>query len=445
MEQFQRKDSHHSDRQGQNLFGFLSRVFGGGRAAAHSSDLTTDDLSHLQLPARDLHDALSPPSFLKLESTKGEPTLVSVRHEPCQEACGGEQVHVAARQNFGGARHQLEYVLITAQNEDRILKGSVSEVGRLPMVPGSYAPERPRVLIRFHIAAPRNSKGESLWLSRDAWNLVEAFVERGLWGVDQQLATSVRLIGLSHAHVHRSRRFKQECTEKNEATEAQPFAPLEDEPSDYYTEDPAHYEVYEDIRDSIRLLAALSIDELELQKGFTAVELHEFGTSRDDDDDVESYKGPPGVRVSEKWFSRSIHAEFFTPGEEGRAGVLLRLVVPFTRSDKEAKLGKLHLEILGPRAAFGLRERFRIRDCNDTLAVHEFSYNDELFRNLFRTFHHVNSAAIANDAKLEGVLNLLEQYGLYPKAANPLALLGSLRRRRSTPSRDTQQEQVEPD
>jgi hypothetical protein len=443
MQQFQKQTSHDSPNPKSSLFGFLHGAFFGRHVAGKLSDRTAHELSNLQLPQRERVEDLPPPSFLKLQSAKGEPTIVSIRHEPCRDMHGGEQIHVSARHNCVGARHELEYLLVTAHNGDRLLKGTISETGRLPMVPGSYAPERPRVLMRFELAAQHPAQGEALWLLRDAWNLVEAFVDRGVWGVDQQLVESARLIGRANAHVHRSRRFKQELGEKTETTEPDPSTFLYDEPSDYYTVEPPHYEVYEDIRDAIRLLGALSVDELYLQTGAAVFERNEFETSQKDGGELEEYTSIPGLRTKERWFSRAIQADFCTPLEYAPAGVVLRLVTPFTRSDKAAKLDKLRLEILGPRGAFGLRERFCVENCNDILAVTEFSYNDELFRNLFRTLHQVNCAAISHDAKIQSVLDLLRQYDLEARVGNPQALLGTLRRGAFSRSKNARREQIE--
>jgi hypothetical protein len=230
--------------------------------------------------------------------------------------------------------------------------------------------------------------------------------------------------------------------EKAESTEPEPSTFLYDEPSDYYTVEPPHYEVYEDIRDAIRLLGALSVDELYLQTGAAVFERNEFETSQKDGE-LEEYTSIPGLRTKERWFSRSIQADFSTPLEYAPSGVGLRLVTPFTRSDKAAKLDKLRLEILGPRGAFGLRERFCVENCNDILAVTEFSYNDELFRNLFRTLHQVNCAAVSHDAKIQSVLDLLRQYELEARVGNPQALLGTLRRGAFSRSKNAQREQIE--
>jgi hypothetical protein len=432
MEQF-KKDNNPHDAPSQR-WGLFGRI----------KSAPTPALSDLKPPQRECFADLPPPSFFQLKSASGEPTVVSVRHEPCREGCGGEQLHVSARHNLTGARHELEYLVVTAQNGDRFLKGTVSETGRLPMVPGSYAPESPRILIRFDLIAHHAARGEALWLLRDAWSLVEAFVDRGVWGVDQKLTESAHLIGRLQAHVYRSRRFKKDLAEKTEHIEPTPQIFFDDDLSDYYTREAPHYEVYEDIRDAIRLLGALSIDELYLQTGAAMFERLEAKESLNDDNEQE-YASLPGVRIKERWFSRAIQADFFTPVDEAASGLVLRLVTPFTRRDQAAKLDKLRLEILGSKGMFGLRERFCVKNCNDILAVTEFSYNDELFRNLFRTLHRANCATISNDAKIQTVLDLLGQYDLEPRVGNPQALLGVLRRGAFSRSKNLSHEQIELD
>ena len=440
MEQFQNKSRSNSHRQSGGVFDILRSAFRGVTAMGRPSSEADRSLDALHLPAHGYEDRSLAPSFRTLYSSTGKPTVVTIQSEPCQERHGGSQIHISARRNSGGARYELDYYFITAANGDRILRGSISEVGQLPHVPGASSQERPHGVLRFYLAVHRNSKAEAVCLTRSAWSLVESFVEDGVEGVDQQLERSQRLIALTEAHVSRSSRYSKGLSSQarvriNYST----FRP-EDDPSDYFTRNPLHREVYEAIQTAMSQLASLSQDEFKRLTGPEQAELEDVSSLHHDEIDE-----PPPFRFVERWFAGVAQADFYTPEADKYSSLTLRLSVPYTRLDHEARFNLLRLEILRPRGAFGLRERLRVNDCNDTLAVTQFSYNDELFRNLFRTMHRVNCSQLLHDDKIQSVLDMLAQYELYPRVANPQACIGSLRRWAFVRNDPTQFEHTEPE
>jgi hypothetical protein len=92
---------------------------------------------------------------------------------------------------------------------------------------------------------------------------------------------------------------------------------------------------------------------------------------------------------------------------------------------KSASLANLVLEVRAPRNNLFFREKYRIKDTNNALAIDGFINNGELFRNLFRELHAVNHSGFESNRKTAHILELFQVYGL---VAKPHGLLTRLSR-----------------
>jgi hypothetical protein len=183
--------------------------------------------------------------------------------------------------------------------------------------------------------------------------------------------------------------------------------------------------------------ALLPLDDLSYQIFTSAYEAHSFTEASDfssepDEDGAVEQQGLETITFGFNYLSLRAWAHFTSPDCSSTDSVLFSLRLPpiwFSSSDD---MSCLKLQVLGPRNRFGLRERYTVADVDNVLAVADFSFNNEAFRNIFLTLHCINQAPHKGDREVEPLLDVLDHYGLRARPASLTAIFASCKRFLST-------------
>jgi hypothetical protein len=392
------------------------------------------------------------PLCFSLTSPDGAKTLLTISRPIINVADTNLSIHFYAVQNILGRRHTLDLHLVNYSSGDLTLRGEVRELGRSQLVSPPHYREPHPVLISFFMHAENADKGERHALQSTAQSIVDVFCDQGVIGTYERLSRTTSHGQSKYSWLSLGPFFEEEL----KALGREDRTAIESVESDvlFIDEEMKTFfsawetKILDQLDESLILVRNICHDELdrvqeqEEPSNTYALESTELEPDVAEDDS-------PCFSVGIRLPFGTLCAEFFSSKENRSQQTLVSLKLPVNvLSISKRELSQLTIEVFGPRNFLFMREKYTVKDHNNTLAITQFGNNDELFRNLFRTLHRINinsadtsvdssnapkSNSPAASEKLTPILSLLADYNLEAKPSNAAALIGSFWRNRILP------------
>lgn len=365
------------------------------------------------------------PTMVTLRSSQGAKTHLSIeRLEPNSSRVAELSRFCAVQNTDEGARHTLEYDFIVTQAGQLSIEGKVFELGATSKLPNTTVSFTKTLLMEFFLSTDQEELKDATRVRQAAFKLCEAFADEGCLGldtcVDEVIASSTsnldwKLYG---------ERMGQDVEvaiggEDNDERHGERAGSLH-----HFTAVESEY--LERIYEALLVIDDLSIEQYQALYNQGVVTNSTVSLQNElkpaDAEEESSTRIKQGALSRATPFSR-VWLNLFSPHVEPSDSVVVSLQLPFSRVPKSASLSNLVIEVRTPRSKLFFREKYRVKDSNNVLAIDRYSNNDDFFRNLFRELHAVNHSEFEDARKTAHILELLAAYDLVAKPHGMLTRL----------------------
>ena len=399
-----------------------------------------------------LNKSTYPVSF-SLTSPDGALTLLTISRLILNENSAKQAINFYAVQNILGRRHTLDLHLVNYSSGDLTLRGEVRELGRSQLVSPPHNREAHPVLISFFMHAENADIGERHALQSTAQSIVDVFCDQGVIGTYERLSRATSHGQSKHSWLSLGPYFEEELKALGREEGRTAIESVESDVLFIDEEMKTFFSAWEtkildQLDESLILVRNICHDELDrVQEQEEPSNTYALESTELEPDVVQD--DSPFFSVGIRLPFGTLCAEFFSSKENRSQQTLVSLKLPVNvLSISKRELSQLTIEVFGPRNFLYMREKYTVKDHNNTLAITQFGNNDELFRNLFRTLHRINinsadtsvdssnapkSNSPAASEKLTPILSLLADYNLEAKPSNAAALIGSFWRNNILP------------
>jgi hypothetical protein len=365
--------------------------------------------------------------MVTLQSSQGAKTHLSIeRLEPNSPRITGLSRFCAVQNTDEGARHTLEYDFIETEAGQLSIEGKVFELGAASKLPNTTVSFTKTLLMEFFLSTDQEELGDATRVRQAAFKLCEAFADEGCLGLDTCVDDAIASSTSNLDWKLYGERIEQDVEvaiggEDNDERHGERAGNLH-----HFT--PVESEYLERIYEALLAIDDLSIEQYQALYN-QGVVTNSTISLQDDLKPADAEEESPthlkhGALSRATPFSR-VWLNLFSPHVEPSDSVVVSLQLPFSRVPKSTSLSNLVIEVRTPRGKLFFREKYRVKDSDNVLAIDSYSSNEEFFRNLFRELHAVNHSGFESGRKTAHVLELLQAYGL---VAKPHGLLTRLSR-----------------
>ena len=356
------------------------------------------------------------PRMLTLQNAQGAKTHVSIERLAAAPGMRNVDSFCAVQNTPDGTRHTLEYEFTETDTGQLSIEGKLFELGAMSRLPNTTVSFTKTLLMDFYLSSDGKEPQEAARIRQAVFGLSEAFTEDGCYGVDDYVRQS---ISSSKSHVDWKLYGERMRREQDAAVGDEPhderFGEIPDSRRSFT---PEQVEYLDRIYDALLAIDDLSVEQYQslYSQGVVIDPRADFkeelrGASSEHESSTNLWHGALSRSLP---FSR-VWLNLFSPHIEQSNSVLVAIQLPFSRAPKSASLKNLVIEVRGPRNKMFFREKYRVKDSENVLAIDRYTNNDEFFRNLFRELHAVNHSAFEDERKTAHILELLEIYGLTVK------------------------------